>query len=259
MTSTAVPPQQQPGQQPGATQPQPQQAGLPQTGMQQGLASLQQFYQQAQGAGAGQGVGQPQQAALPGIPSAQPAAPGGQVNIQQMARQLATRYGLPMGRGELIDPQGNFQVTPEQVAAASGGSETMGMAAQKMNYISQAVAAEQNRQQQRQGVAAISAGAGLVQSRSRGSLASMQSGFYQDLADLYSNQEYEAADFSFFIEEERFQIQQELQRQAEDRAKKKARVGFIAGIAGIALAPFTGGATASLGGGIASAGETGWF
>lgn len=135
----------------------------------------------------------------------------------------------------------------------------MGMAAAKMNYISQAIANQQNREQQTKAIAAVSQGYGLVQSRARCSLAAMQSPFLQDIADLYANQEHEAADFTFFIEEERMRIQQELSRRADKRAKKQARANTIVGIAGLVLAPFTGGATLGLAAGLTSAGETGWF
>lgn len=252
-------PQPQAGQTPGAPPPAAPAAGgggLPPTGLQAQMTSLNQFYQQAAGQGVTPGSTQPAQALQGGGVSGGAMAPG-QMNIQQMAQQMAQRYGLPMGRGELVDPSGNFQVTPDQLAASSG--ESQGMIAAKMGYISQAIANEQNRQQQQKGIAAIETGMGLVQSRGRGSLAAMQSGFYQDIADLYSNQESEAADFSFFVEEERFQMQMQLQRKAEERAKKSARFGTILGIAGVAMAPFTGGASLGLAGGLSQAGETGWF
>ena len=274
------PPPGQQQQQPGQQQPQqPGQGGLPPTGMQQQMASLQGFYQQAQGQGVNpwqmqqqQGMGGQgaQQAGSPmsgvggqgGMGGGMMGA-GGQVNIQQLAKNLAGRYGLSMGRGELVDPSGNFLMTPEQLAAASGGSMTMGMAAAKMNYISQAVAGEQNKQQQRLGRAAIGTGLGLVQSRGRGSAAAMQSGFYQDLADLYSNEEYEAADFSFFIEEERFQVAQEIERKRSKQAKKGGIGGAIGSVVGGLAGAFFGGPAgagigASLGGGLDEA-AGGWF
>ena len=252
-------------QQPGGMQ------GLPQTGLQAQLQSLQSFYQQAAQTPGG---GVSPQAAIqqgPLVGQAAGAATGtaaggrtqaGQVNIQQLAKSLAQSYGLPMGRGELIDPSGNWLVTPEQLAAASGGQESMGMAAAKMNYISQAIANAQNQQQQQKGIAALQTGLGLVQSRERGSLAAMQSGFYEGLADLYANQEHEAADFTYFIEEERFRIEQEMRRKAEKRAKKKGILGAVAGI-GMAIGGF---ATGNIGLGVqgvstftGGAGEAGWF
>ena len=138
----------------------------------------------------------------------------------------------------------------------------MGMAAAKMNYISQAISGEQNRQQQRLGRAAIGTGLGLVQSRGRGSAAAMQSGFYQDLADLYANKEYEAADFSFFIEEERFQIAQEIERKRAKEAKKGGIGGAIGSLAGGIIGAFAGGVGAGPGaaiGGAVGQGIGGWF
>lgn len=266
------------GQQPGQQAPQQQgQGGLPQTGMQQQLASLQSFYGQAQGQGVnayqmlqqqglpGGGVGGGGQVgqAMSGVGGqggmgSGMMGPTGQMNIQQMARDLAGRYGLEMGRGELVDPQGNFLMLPDQLAAASGGQLTAGQAAAKMNYIEQAITEEQNRGQQRLGRAAIGTGLGLVQSRGRGSAAEMQSGFYQDLADLYSNEEYEAGDFNYFIEEERFQIAQEIERKSRKEAKHAGIGGAIgSALGGIAGAIFGGPAGAgigsSLGGGLGQA------
>lgn len=263
----AVPPQQQPGQAPqtGAPPSGGVASGLPPTGLQQQIASLQQFYSAAQGQGVN-AYGAPQQA-LPGggvAPGAQPNTTlPGQTNIQQLARSLATTYGLQFGRGELVDPSGNFMVTPEQLAAASGGSMTQGQAAAKMNYIAQAITNEQNKQQQAKGIAALSQGLGQVQSRARGSLAALTSGFYQDIADMYSNQEYQAADFSFYIEEERLRIQQEIQRKAEKRAKRGGiggAIGSIAGgIGGFLLGGPAGAVVGSqLGGGVGQAAGS-WF
>lgn len=248
---------------------QQQQPGLPQTGLQQQLQSLNQYYGAVRGASV-QGLGgigfdpytqllQQQGLQQPGSAGTAGGQAGSQLSIRGMAMNLAQRYGLSVGRGDIVDDQGNFLVTPDQLAKASGGQETVGTASAKMQMISQAITNQQNKSQQQKGIAAVSAGLGLVQSRGRGSLAAMQSGFYQDIADLYSNQEYEAADFSFFAEEERFRIQQELEARARKRAKKKARSGFVVGLIGAALAPFTGGATLGLAGGLASGGETGWF
>lgn len=238
--------------------------GLPPTGLQQQLQSMNDYYanvQQAQGPGGSVGfdVNQQQfQQGAAGLPSAQQLQPGGS-NLEALAQNLAERYGLPVGRGKLVDERGNLLVTPDQLAAASGGAETMGSAAAKLNYISQAVAREQSTQAQQKGISAIQAGMGQVQKRGRGSLATMMSGMYQDLADLYSNQEFEAADFSYFIQKEKMDIAQDLQRRAEKQAKKRSRMGFITGIIGLGLAPFTGGASLAMAGGIAQAGDTGWF
>ena len=142
---------------------------------------------------------------------------------------------------------------------------TMGMASAKMNYISQAITSERDQQQQRLGRAALGTGLGLVQSRGRGSAAAMQSGFYQDLAESYSQEgaSYEALDFSFFIEEEKFQIAQEIERKRAKSAKKGGIGGAIGSLAGGALGAIFGGAPgagigASLGGGLGEA-VGGWF
>jgi hypothetical protein len=179
-----------------------------------------------------------------------------------MARNLAQNYGLAIGRGRLVDDQGNLLMTPEQLANASGGADTLGTAAAKMNFISQAIAKKQNEMQQQKGIAAIQTGLGQVQSRGRGSLAAMQSGFYQDLADLYSNQQYEAADFSYWIQKEQLDMQSELQRRAEKLAKKQARGQFIGGLALGTAGLFTGNFALAAGGygqAAGSAGGTGWF
>lgn len=251
---------------------QQQQQGLPPTGLQQQLASLNSFYQGVQGARApgamGGGIGfDPRQQqfaqAQMGGGGEMPQSPEiGSTSLDQMARNLATRYGMPIGRGRMVDEYGNFLMTPQQIADASGGQVTLGEAATQMNYISQAISRRQNEEQQQKGMAALQTGLGQVQSRGRGSMAAMMSGYYQDIADLYANQEYEAADFSFYVQKEQLDIQRELQRRAEKMAKKQARGQFIAGVgltvAGIATGQYQlaaqGGAYVS-----GSAGSTGWF
>lgn len=275
MSSVPPPPggQQQPMQpsaNPGAQQ---QAQGLPPTGLQQQLNSLNEFYSNVQQAGQGTpgmgGLGfnvRQQQ-----FGSAQAQADQGALDedvqigsssLDAMARNLAQRYGMPIGRGRLVDEYGNFLVTPQQMADASGGAVTMGEAAAQMNYISGALARRQNEEQQQKGIAAIQTGLGQVQSRGRGSLAAMMSGYYQDMADLYANQEYEAADFSYYIQREQLDIQQELQRRAEKLAKKQARAQFVAGV-GLTVAGIFTGNVAAVGAGVSmaggSAGQTGWF
>ncbi len=188
----------------------------------------------------------------------------GGTSLQQLAKGLAQHYGLAIGRGNIIDAQGNFLMTPDQLASASGA--TIGAAAAKMNYISQAIARQQTEEQQKKGIAAIQTGLGQVQERGRGSLASLQTGLYQDLADLYSNQEYQAADFSYFIQKEQMDVAQELMRRQEalarKRAKKKSRGGFLGGIATGILGIATGNIGLGISGfstAVGSAGETGWF
>jgi hypothetical protein len=186
----------------------------------------------------------------------------GSTSLDAMARNLAQRYGMPIGRGRIVDEYGNFLMTPQQMADASGGSLTLGEAAAQMNYISQALTRRQNEEQQAKGMAALQSGLGQVQSRGRGSLAAMMSGYYQDIADLYANKEYEAADFSYYIEKEKLDIETELQRRAEKAAKKGARQNFVVGLALTVASLYTGnvaGITAGAGMMYGSGEGTGWF
>lgn len=227
--------------------------GLPPTGIDQQLSTINAITPPAQQPGQ-----QPTQTPT-----------GGSTSIQQLARSLAQNYGLAVGRGNIVDEQGNFLMTPDQMAVAGGAKggygglgEEMSTTAAKMNYISQAIANAQNRQQQEKGIAAIQTGLGQVQSRGRGSLASMQSGMYQDLADLYSNQEYEAADFSYFIQQGMMNEAQAQAHRARKRGKKSARMGMIGSLAGAAIGGAFGmpGAGAAIGGGVGQAGAAGgWF
>lgn len=258
-----------------APSPAPQQApaqGLPQTGLQQQMESLNQMYADVRGAGRGvAGMGrmgydvraqQFQQAQLEGGGELDQEGPMGTSSLDSIARNLAQRYGLAIGRGRLVDDEGNFLVMPDQLAAASGGLMTEGEAALKMNFISQALANKRTEQQQRKGIQALQTGLGQVQSRARGSMAALTSGYYQDLADMYANKEYEAYDFSAFIQKEQLEIQQTLQRRAEKLAKKQARSQFITGV-GITIASLYTGNVAGVAAGVgmaAGAGAgTGWF
>ncbi len=246
--------------------------GLPPTGLDQQLETLNQTYQavaqtpqvgfdvlaqQMQG-GVAEALAVP--GGGPGGGAGGAPTPGGSTNVQQMARNLAQNYGLAIGRGNIVDAQGNFLVTPDQLASASG--DTIGETAAKMNYVSQALARQQTEQQQQKGIAAIQTGLGQVQERGRGSLASLQTGLYQDLADLYSNQEYQAADFSYFIQKEQMDIAQEMMRRQEKLAKKQSRMGFVGGI-GMGIAGIASGNVAMGMGGfgtaVGSASGTGWF
>ncbi len=165
---------------------------------------------------------------------------GYSTDLNDLARRLATSYGLDIGRGEIVDQSGNLLITPDQIQAASGGSETVGSAAAKLNYLEAAITKEQNLQQQQKGIAAIQTSLGQVQKRGRGSLAAMQTGLYQDLADLYSNQQFEAADFSYFIERERMDLARELSRKARETTKGKARGHFWGGAALTVAGLYTG-------------------
>lgn len=169
-----------------------------------------------------------------------PTSQGGTTSLSNLASTLAQSYGLPIGRGGLVDERGNFLMTPEQVAAASGGQETMGSAAAKMNYVAQAVTRQQNISQQQKGIAALQTGLGLVQSRGRGSAAAMQSGFYEGLADMYSNQEYDAADFSYFIQKEQLDQQERIARDQRKAAEKSSKYGGIGSAIGGIVGSLTG-------------------
>lgn len=246
---------------PQAPQPQaPQTPGLPPTGLQQQLSSINRFYQQAAAAPHGVNARQFQFAqGSQALPSQRPAQ--GSTSLNQLARTLATQYGLPIGQGAIVDEAGNFLMTPDQIAAASGGSETMGTAAAKMNMIADAIANQQREQTFGQAESAYAAGLGLVQQRGRGSLATLQSGLYRDLGALYAGEEYEAADFSYFIQKEMQDIQMEIIRNQERAARRAGRMAMIGGIAGLIAAPFTSGAT--LGAGIQGVSQgyatSGWF
>tara|TARA_R110000803_G_scaffold48198_5_gene100087 strand:- start:8003 stop:8767 length:765 start_codon:yes stop_codon:yes gene_type:complete len=252
--------------------------GLPPTGLQTQLNGLNQVYQNVQGATAmdpsspgdtmtygynvrAQQFGQNQQSgALQLGQQQQQGVNGG--SLDAMARNMAQRYGMSIGRGRLVDEAGNFLYTPKQLAEASGGTMTMGEAAANMNYISQALTKKQNEKQQALGLAAIQTGLGQVQQRGRGSLSSMMGGQYEAMADLYANKEYEAADFSYYIQKEFSDIQVELQRRYEKMAKDHARGKFWSGIVVTAIGMASGN-NIMTGQGVAaiteSAGSTGYF
>jgi hypothetical protein len=272
--------QQQTATQPVAPAPftQQQQQGLPPTGLQQQLNGMNALYGQVQAAGsqtpgAGNigynererqfGQAQTAGAAELGAPEGgTPQAGVGGGSLDSMARNMAQRYGMSVGRGRLVDEQGNFLYTPQQLSDASGGSMTLGEAAANMNYISQALTKKQNEKQQALGIAAIQTGLGQVQQRGRGSLASMQTGQYEAMADLYANQEYESADFSYYIQKEQQDIAQHLQSRVERQARKNAQGGFFTGIATTIVGLYTGN-VALIGAGVAqvgsTAGQTGYF
>lgn len=253
--------QQQGAQQPGGAQmPAQQQAqGLPPTGLQQQLASLNDLYGQVQNAqtsmgGIGFDVRQQQfQAAQSAGPQDMTAdTQMGSTSLDQMARNLAQRYGMPVGRGRIVDENGNMLLNPQQLADASGGAMSLGEAAAFSNYISQAVTDRQRKEVREQGVAALQTGLGQVQSNARGSLASMQSGLYQSLAEQYNvmADDYEATDYSYFIQKEQQEIQMELMRRAEEMQKKQARMQAFTG-AGMMIGGF---ASGNIGMGIGGAG-----
>jgi len=249
--------------------------GLPPTGLQQQLNSLNSYYTQVQNAriasaqGGMNNIGFDVRAHQFGNAESmgmgaelEQDAEIGSTSLDAMARNLAQRYGMPVGRGRIVDEYGNFLMTPQQMADASGGSLTLGEAAAQMNYISSALTRRQNEDQQSKGMAALQAGLGQVQSRGRGSLAAMMSGYYQDIADLYANKEYEAADFSYYIEKEKLDIEAELRRRAEKKAKQQSRSGFVVGLAMTVASLYTGnvaGAAAGVSMVASSYEGTGWF
>jgi len=220
--------QQMPGQQTPLGQPQGR--ALPATGIQQQVQSIMQ---------AGQGLQQFQGAqALPLARGLQ--RPGG-TNLNDLAENLARGYGVRLGAAPLVDEQGNFTRMP-----------TSGQEAVAFQFISQAIADEQNRRQQQSAQATLSTGLGQVQRRGRGSLAAMQSGLFQELAQVQRSIEYRAKDFSYFVQKEQLEKQEELVRRQEKLMKKRGRSALIGTIAGAALGSLLPGigtaAGASLGG-----------
>lgn len=201
-----------------AWQQQPQQQPLNQTGVLSQLATVNQQGAQQQTA----------QATLP--PSGPAGSPGGQFgsnSVQQLAQRLAQGYGLAVGKDNIVDEQGNFLQTPDQMAASSGMAPAD--AAASMQYLSQAISRQQNEQQQQKGVAALQTGLGQVQSNARGSLAAMQSGFYEGLADMYANKEYASADFSYFIQRDKEAAALALNREQQKAAEKSSTWGAVIG------------------------------
>ena len=187
-------------------------------------------------------------------PSAPPAQRGA-TSLSQLANQLATQYGIPLGQNGLVDEQGNFLQTPDQVAQQSGGKIGMGAAAARMNLIADAIQRQQQERQQAKSVSALQAGLGQVQQRGRGSLAALQSGYYQDLAQTYSSQQYKADDFSYFIQQDLLNQQQDMMRKQQKKAKWSAGLGAIGGIVGTIFGGPGGGAIGSAAGQAAG----GWF
>jgi hypothetical protein len=262
MTATAPPPT---IQQPAGQQAPPTVQGLPPTGLQQQLATINANHASA----AAQGIHsnpQSQNQALPA--SVTGGAQGGatpqrgSTSLSQLAQTLSRSYGLSLPRGDIVDEQGNFLVTPDQLAAASGGKESMGTAAAKMNYIADAIQRQQQQQELQKSEAALATGAGLVGKRGRGSLAMLQEGVYSNIASLYQSQQHKAADFSYFIEKEKLDLQQQILSRQEKLAKKQARGQFITGLGMVATGILSGNAALAVGGGAqagGSAGSTGWF
>jgi len=262
MTATAPP---QTIQQPAGQQAPPAVQGLPPTGLQQQLATINANHAQA----AAQGVHsnpQAQNQALPAsVTGGQPGAAStqrGSTSLSQLAQTLSRSYGLSLPRGDIVDDQGNFLVTPDQLAAASGGKESMGTAAAKMNYIADAIQRQQQQAELHKSEAALATGAGLVGKRGRGSLAELQEGTYNNIASLYQNQQHKAADFSYFIEKEKLDLAAQIQERQIRLQKKQAKAQAFTG-AGMLVGGILSGniGLAVSGGGMAAGGAaaSGWF
>jgi len=136
-----------------------------------------------------------------------------QSSLRDLAEKMARGYGLNFSRGSLVDDQGNFMMTPDQLAA--GGD--LGDTAANMNRIAQAINDQKIQMQQDKATAALQAGAGLLQKRGRGSLAALQSNFYQNMAAVYTDPNLlpEQQDFSFWIQKEQMDEAAD-QRERED-------------------------------------------
>ncbi len=192
---------------------------LPATGLQQQAAAI---------AGNNQGLQQAnqQQGMLPRANLTRP----GQTNLNDLAENLARNYGIQLGATPLVDEQGNFNRMPV------GGQEAVGF-----QFISQALADEKNRRQNQKAEAALQTGLGQVQKRGRGSLASMQSGMFEALADQYASQQTKAADFSYFVQKEQLEKAEQLIARQERLAKKMGKRAMVGGIIGAAAGFMIGG------------------
>jgi len=188
--------------------------GLPPTALSMQMQSMNDQYQQAQQAAQSKFVGP-----IPGSAGPVPldtATPDpqqfGQSSLRDMAEKMATQYGLDFSRGSLVDEEGNFQMTPDQLAAGGDLSDT----AANMNRIAQAINDQRVQMQQDKATAALQAGAGLLQKRGRGSLAALQSNFYQAMAANYTNPNLlpEQQDFSYWIQKDQME-EAELDREQE--------------------------------------------
>lgn len=231
------------GLQPGKVQmPTTQTRALGATGLQQQAQAIAQN---------GQGLtAQAQQAPGGQMPRANVQRPG-QTNLNDLAENLAKNYGISLGATPLVDEQGNFNRMP------TGGQEAVGF-----QFISQAIADEQNRRQQAKAEATLQTGLGQVQQRGRGSLASMQSGMYEGLANLYASQQHRAADFSYFVQKEQLDKAEQLISRQERLAKKMGKRAMIGGIVGGVAGFMVGGPVGAAAGysiGSGMGGQSGYF
>lgn len=209
----SAPSQTQQVQGPGMAAPVP---GLPPTALQMQVQSLRQQQEQQQQQALGAQMGGMGGGAFPaqlGAPRGAPVnADYARSSLRDLAERLASGYGLQFGPGELVDQQGQFLQTPDQLGAGGDLSDT----ASYMNLVAQAINERQIQAQQSKATAALQAGAGLIQKRGAGSLAAMQSGFYQAMAANYTNPNLlpEQQDFSFWIQKDQME-QAEADRAAE--------------------------------------------
>lgn len=174
--------------------------GLPPTALSMQAKSLNDQYQQAQQqqqmqqmGGGGQMLGS--MGAGGGLGNGE----FGRTSLTDMAERLARSYGLDFGRGSLVDQQGQFMQTPDQMAGAGGN---LADTAASMDLIAKAIADRRVEGQQNKATAALQAGQGQIQSRGRGSLAGMQSNFYAQMAANYTNPNLlpEQQDFSYWLQ-----------------------------------------------------------
>lgn len=235
-----LPPQQQ------QQQPQPQPGGMPQApsggGMLTGLARQVQSRRLQAQRGMVASVGQQLQQgeaqfgiasgrAAPGAQQAQPGGASPTSSVNNMALQLARSYGLPIGSsGQMVDQYGNITYQPQ--------SEDEMI---KLQMVSDAIYNRQVQESHARGVAAQTAGMGLVRQRGRGSLALMQSGMYQNLASLYANQEFQQADYTLMIQSEQLKRAERIQAERAREAKKSRLGGSIGSIIGGAAGLIIGG------------------
>jgi len=202
--------------------------GLPPTALSMQMQSMNDQYAQAQQQGEmeamGATLGPPLyiQPPIPGTPAGGGPVPlntqtpdpqqFGQSSLRDLAEKMARGYGLNFSRGGLVDEQGNFKMTPDQLAMGGDLSDT----AANMNRIAQAMNDQRIQMQQDKATAALQAGAGLLQKRGRGSLAALQSNFYQSMAANYTNPNLlpEQQDFSYWIQKDQME-EAELDRDEE--------------------------------------------
>lgn len=202
-------------------QQQQQAKGLQQTGLAAQVGSIAQNNQGLSGINA--------QTPATGAPRANVVRPG-QTNLNDIAENLGRNYGISLGATPLVDEAGNFNRMP------TTGQEAVGF-----QFISQAIADEQNRREQQKAQGAIQEGLGQVQKRGRGSLATLQSTGYESMAQMYASNQHKAADFSYFVQKEQLDKAEELVRRNEAAAKKSGRHAMIGGIIGGVIGAYFGG------------------